>query len=375
MNDEEIQEEELDVDEEVENEEIEEVEDDSDVEVIKKAAKKCRYVEDLPEVTDWCSTGATVLDLAISNRLPGGIPIGRIIHAYGGGSTAKTVLLTSILGYAQRSGKQAHFDDVEHTLDPAFAKYYGLDCSDKKSFFISHSETLEQMFDETVGGIIFPNGRDPKKKRNNTPKIIGVDSITALPSKVEIAEAMDKGSYDLTRSKQMGKGFRKYIYPLSTSNTTLFCIDQTRDKIGILFGNKETTSGGRALEFYSSVRIHLHHESNVVNSKKVVTGIWVRAEIAKNKVAPPFRKCRFKILFDYGIDDIHSNLYFLMFYQKGDKAAKGKTEKLKLFGEDHTQRDWIRIVERDNLEEQLRQEVKKLWDDIYKIEDRKAKVW
>lgn len=345
---------------------------------IKESADDVNKIKNLPDVRDWCSTGCTVLDLAIANRLPGGVPIGRIIHAFGGGATAKTVCGITVLGYAQRSGKIAHLADIEHTLDTHFASLYGLDCSDEK-LILSHPQTLEEMFDDYVGGIIYPDGKKVQKskkpKMDDKPKVIVIDSVSALPSETELTENMKDGTYGVTRAKQMSKGFRKYIFPLATSNTTLFCIDQTRDNVGQLFGNKEVTSGGRALEFYSSVQVYLKHDSNIVNSKKVTIGVWIKFRIVKNKVAPPFREGRFKILFDYGMDDIGSNLYFLSAQKLGEKEAKNKMTKFELFGESRQLGLWTKYIEDNNLEENLRQEVQKVWKEIYKIEPRKPRVW
>lgn len=353
-----------------------------DVAEIRSTSDAAGDVIKLPEVTNWCSTGIFTLDLAISNRPDGGVPEGRIVHCYGGGATAKTVLLTTVLGYGIRNGKEAHMGDVEHTLDPHFAGLYGLDCK-SEHLHMHYPETLEQMFDDMLFSIVHKGSKKKKEKGEErakypidaTPKIVGVDSVTALPSESELDKGMNEGSYDLTRAKQMSKGFRKYLFPMATSNTTLFCIDQTRDAVGVMFGSKEVTSGGRALEFYSSVQIYLRHDSNIVNSKGVCIGIWVKFRIAKNKVAPPFREGRFKILFEYGIDDIASNLYFLAFDQLGDKKSKEKTAKLELFGEGHTQAEWIKIIERDNREQDLRNEVYRVWQEVYKIEQRKPRVW
>ncbi len=356
----------------LENKRSEELTDEV-VEEIKETTEKVGEVERLPDVHDWCSTGCTTLDLAIANRLPGGVPLGRITHVFGGGSTAKTVLGTTILGYAQRSGKIVHFWDVEHTLDQEFAKLFGLDCKDEKTFKLNHPENIEELFDECINGVVYSNPQ--KKKINDKPKVIVVDSLTALPTIVELKEEMKDGSFSLTRPKQMSKGFRKYIFPLAISNTSLICIDQTRDSVNAMFGPKEITSGGRALEFYSSVQIYLKHDSNIVNKHKVVTGIWLKFKIMKNKVSIPFREGRFKISFDYGLDDISSNLYFLAFHQLGEKQAKDKVSKLSLFGEERTQSLWVKHVEENNLEEDLRQEVLRVWGEIHKIEERKPRTW
>lgn len=337
------------------------------VEEIKETTRSSK-VKNLPAIRNWCSTGCTVLDLAIANKLPGGIPIGRIIHCYGGTSTCKSVLATTILGYAQRNKMLAYYDDVEQTLDPAFAELYGLDCSDDTTFTLSHSSTLEELFDTNIKSVVFD------KKLVSIQKVMAVDSITALPSKVELDADMEKGTFGLSRPKQLGIGLRKYNFPLACNNMTLFCIDQTRDNISG-WGEKEVTSGGRALEFYSSVRIYLKTDTRIENTSGKAIGIWVKFIIKKNKVGIPFREGRFKIIFDYGLDNIWSNLYFLSEYQNGEANAKKKLTKV-VFGEKEGKiSTLVRYVEDNGLEEELVQEVERVWGILYKTEERKKRVW
>jgi len=342
-------------------------------EQIKDSSKECLDTVELAEVKQWIPTGCTVLDSAVSNRYPGGIPLGRVIHIFGGGSTAKSVLATMICGYAQRAGIQTYYADVEHTLDPHFAKIFGLDTEKVE---VGHPESIEQLFDEYLADIIYertPSGRI--KGINKNPKFIVVDSVTALPTEVELKEDMKDGTYGTSRAKQMSKGFRKYLFALAESNTTLFCIDQTRDNLGSGFGNKEVTSGGRALEYYSSVQIHLKHDSRIKNSSDVITGIWVGFKIVKNKVSPPFREGRFKVLFDYGLDNISSNLYYLSLIQNGKDAAKKKTTKISLFGEEKKFATWVKCIEEEEKEIELRKEVWKVWQEAHKSEQRKPRKW
>jgi len=336
------------------------------LEQIKKASTG-EKIKNLPAVTNWFSTGCTVLDLAISNKLPGGVPVGRIIHCYGGSSTCKSVLASTISGNVQRQGGKVYFDDVEHTLDPAFAEYYGLDCEDT-SFNLLHSASLEELFDVHIKDIV------EDKKLAKIQKVLCVDSITALPSEVELGADMAKGTYGTSRAKQMGIGLRKYLNRIANNNMTLFCIDQSRDNISG-YGEKEVTSGGRGLEFYASTRIYLKSDGKIVNSSDKVIGIWVRFTIKKNKVGIPLREGRFKILFDYGLDDIASNLYFLSESQNGIAKAKGKTALIEFKGEQKKMSTWIKQIETDNLEEELRQEVAKLWKKLYQSEDRKPRKW
>lgn len=341
------------------------------IDEIEKTSNSC-IVKNLPAISEWCSTGCSVLDLAIANKLPGGIPVGRIVHAFGGGSTCKTVLAVTILGYAQRSNKIAHFADIEHTLDASFAEIYGLDCSNEKTFKLAYPSTLEELFDNYISSVVF---KEKKKKKLNTQfKVIAVDSITALPSGVEQDGKMEDATYGATRAKQMSLGLRKYIFFLAESNTTLFCIDQTRDNIG-QFGKKEVTSGGRALEFYSSVQIYLKHDCKIVNSSGKVIGVWIKFRIDKNKVGPPFREGRFRILFDHGLDNISSSLYFLSEQQNGEKDAKKKSTMIKLWNEEKKIVSWIRHIEDNNLEEDLQKEVWEVWKEIYKTEERKCRIW
>jgi len=326
----------------------------------------------LPGVTEWSSTGCTLLDIAISNRFPGGIPVGRIVHTFGGTSTCKSVLAITVCGFMQRIKKVSHYADTEHTLDSSFASIYGLNCEDEKLFKLGHPKTLEELFDEYIAKIIYDDKK--KTKININPKIIAIDSITALPAEVELKEAMKDGTYGTMRAKQMSKGLRKYIFALAESNTTLFCVDQTRDNIGG-YGPTEVTSGGRALEFYSSVQIYLKMDTKIVNTKGKVIGNWVKFKINKNKVAPPLREGRFRILYDYGLDDIATNLYFLNECQNGPQEAKKKTTMMEYLGQKSKMSTAINYIEDNNLEEELQKEVWEVWQEQYETEKRKHRNW
>jgi len=376
---------------------------------IQETAAACEF-DDFPEVKDWCSTGATVLDLAISNQLPGGIPVGRIFHVYGGASTAKSVLASTVLGYALRSGKQAFLADIEYTFDPQFAKMYGLDCTHADFFYgysynkdmktLEQPGSIEEFFDTYLSGIL--------KIRTRKPKIVVVDTITALPAAFELKTEMSKQGFGAYRAKQIGLGLRKYIKDMVDKDVTLFCIDQTRDNVNSPYAS-EVTTGGRGLEFYSSVRLYLKHDKKVTNSNDKEIGIWVKYQVEKNKIGPPFRKGHFKILFDYGLDDITSSLSFLADTQK--ETSKDDLYKLttKVFipvckkcgallditDEKCTTKDcdgeiivdpkenacnkrimdWVPVIEDQAREEQLKRVVAKVWERQYETEDRKPRVW
>lgn len=369
-------------------------------EEIQKTAEACKVLG-LPEVKDWCSTGCTVLDLAISNVYPGGIPIGRVVQVYGGASTAKSVLATTVLGYALRSGMHAFYADVEHTLDPAFASYYGLDCThenfyygygwDKPARVQDQPETLEEFFDSYLGGIL--------NLRTRKPKVIVVDSITALPASYEMTTEMSKQGFGAYRAKVISLGLRKYIGRLAEKGVTLFVVDQTRDNIGGGSYASEVTTGGRGMEFYSSVRLHLMHGRKVENSKEKEIGVWVNFKVDKNKVGPPFRSGKFKILFDYGMDDVVSNLSYLASIKSGIDASYklttpvelgictkcgalliSGTEKCPYCQEEVTKvekqiQHWVAVIENEKRQSQLRAIVAAVWAEEYRAPNRPAREW
>lgn len=372
--------------------------DNEDIAKDMEDATQAASLLDLPSVTDWCSTGSTVLDLAIANHIPGGIPVGRIVQIYGAASTAKSVVATTILGYALRSGKQAFLADTEHTFDPTFARYYGLDCHNENFFYgykysekklpNEQPETLEELFDVYLDGIF--------KLRSKKPKVVVIDSLTVLPAQIELEKAMDKQGFGAYRAKQIGLGLRKVMASLAAKNVTLFIVDQTRDSLDP-FGKSEIVPGGRSLEFQTSVRIGMKHDKPVLNSKDKEVGVWVKFKIDKNKVAPPFRSGHFKIMFDYGLDDVSSMLSWLAEVQGEKKDAYSLTVMigLPLVEQGENVRlavptdgsaitvplvskrlmDWVSYIEKYNLELDLRNYVEKIWFEVYKTEVRKPRVW
>lgn len=350
-------------------------------------------VDDLPTVEQWCSTGCTVLDLAIANQLPGGIPVGRIIQVYGGFSTCKTVIATTILGYALRNGMLADFVDIERTFDSNFAKMYGLDSSNSDFRLIDTEapDTVEQFFDKYLPSLYKKKKKKKKKEDEDDSKeeveidhrskekitksrIVAVDSWTALPTETEKEEDLADKTMGLSKPKIVSTAFRKCLRDVANNNISLFVIDQTRDNVTNM-GRKEVVSGGRALEFYSSVRIYLKNDGRIENSAKKTIGMWVKFEITKNKVAPPMRSGRFRILFDYGLDDIASNVYFISEFQNGEKEAKNKSTEIEIFGEKKIMSTWIKYIEKENLETQLQEEVARIWKEAYHTEERKRRVW
>jgi len=322
-------------------------------------------VNEIQPPTAFLSTGCTILDLAIANQLPGGFAVGRVSHIYGPESTAKSVIAQEPLGDAQRRGGEAWFEDVEWTLDGDRSPLFGLD-TNSSTFHYEHPETIGELFDKMINTAL------KERTTDSPPGAMAIDSLSALPSEIEIKEDVEKSGYGTTRARQLSKAFRKYLWKLSQANMALLFIDQTRDDI-VGFG-KYTVSGGKALRFYSSTRLLLEHALRLKNKNERVIGVKIRFSVEKNKIAPPFRQGTFRLLFDYGIDDIGTNLEWLKEnYPTEDKVKKGAWYP---FGEKKLGpglNKACKTIEDNNLEEELRQEVYRVWKEVYRTAERKTK--
>lgn len=294
-----------------------------------------RLGDSTKEAIEAIPTGSLALDLALGIN---GIPRGRIIEIYGAESSGKTTIAAQIVAQAQKLGGVAAYVDVEHAIDPVYFKNIGVDID---NLLVSQPSTGEEAL-EVIDALI----------RSNAVSIVVLDSVAALVPKAEIEGEMGDSHVGL-QARLMSQALRKITGSLSKTGTAAIFINQLREKIGVMFGNPETQPGGRALKFYSSVRLDVRRVETLKAGNDMV-GIRTRVSVVKNKVAPPFKKAEFDIMFGAGISrsgsilDIGTELGFInksgAFYSyKGERLGQGRENAKKYLDERVPMMDAIEI--------------------------------
>ena len=319
--------------------------------VMKLGEFKAMEIEAIP-------TGALSLDIALGI---GGVPRGRIIEVFGPESSGKTTLALHIVAEAQKMGGEAAFIDAEHALDPVYAKKLGVDID---NLIVSQPDTGEQALEITESLV-----------RSGALDVIVVDSVAALVPKAEIDGDMGDSHMGL-QARLMSQALRKLAGAINKSKTVLIFINQLREKIGVMFGNPETTTGGRALKFYASVRMDIRRIENIKQDGEV-KGNRVRVKVIKNKVAPPFREAEFDIVYGQGISkegnilDMAVNLDIVekagsWFSYNGERIGQGRENVKKYLKENQEMLEDIEEKVRENFAKAFEQS---LGEDLPSKED------
>jgi recombination protein RecA len=255
------------------------------------------------DLNDWVSTGSDVLDIAISNRPNGGLPSARILEFFGWEASGKSLISGHIMADTQRKGGLPVYIDTENSLNVEFLSAIGVDTDPKKFVYIQLA-LVEEIF-EAIENII-SKVRESSKKRLVT---IIVDSIAAASTKVEMESDYDKDGWSTAKAIIMSKGLRKIKQLIANENILLIFNNQLRDKLGVMFGDKSTTGGGKALQFYASARLKIAQIGQIKigpKGKEEVIGARTEVKVIKNRFGPPHRKAIFNIYFDSGIDNLGS---------------------------------------------------------------------
>lgn len=305
------------------------------------------------------STGSTLLDLAISGGIVhgGGLPGGILVEIFGPSGSGKTVLLSEIAGNVQRKKGEVVFKDPEARLNKQFAKMFGLELKEKN---YSTPNTVTEVFKEV-------REWEPESTSKNLIHGIFADSLAALSTDLEMEK--DEGDkMGMRRAKEFSEELRKTCRILAQKNYLMVCSNQVRVNVDAgPYAQKYTTPGGKAVEFYASLRLRTFNSEKIKEKRKVagkdvtrVVGVETQIEVAKSSIWKPYRTANLTILFDYGLDDIRANLQFIKDYTKNTVYS---VEENKL---SNSMDEAIRIVEQDGLEHKLKEQTIDLWEEIEK---------
>jgi recombination protein RecA len=307
------------------------------------------YFADQESPLEFVSSGCALLDCVLG----GGWPLSRIANVVGDESTGKTLLAIEAMANFRRKYPKGrmYYRESESAFDPEYARVLGMPVDDVDFIEPDRFSTVEDMFADLSKCI-------DACRRSEKPAFYVVDSLDALSSEDEQGRDFNEGSYETKKAKNIGKLFRMLVADISRVNMCLIIISQTRDKIGVTFGNKKTRSGGRALDFYASQVLWLSHRDKVdetQNKIKRVTGIQVRARMTKSKIALPYRECDFVIRFGQGIDSLSSSLDWLKSVNRWEDVI-----------------DSSRTVYENRLKRMSDEEY---WQEVVRVDEVVVKIW
>ena len=302
------------------------------------------------DIKDFISTGSTLLDLAVANRPNGGIAVGRITEINGLESSGKSLVGAHLLAETQKKGGVAVYIDTETAVSQDFLKVIGVDIN---SMLYLHLETVEDIF-QAIEEIVV-KVRESDKNRLVT---ILVDSLAAASTKVEMDADFDKDGFATSKAIIISKAMRKVTQMIGRQKIALVFTNQLRQKLGVMFGDPWTTSGGKALPFHSSTRIRLKNKGQIKDKKNNTIGMTILAQVIKNRLGPPLRSCEFPLYFESGIDDVGSWLKVM----KDHKIVKGSGAWYTLvdhLGEEHKfqSKEFAELLQDAELKEYVYQQI------------------